>query len=211
MTTAAPPAPAGTTTPPPAHAPKLRALAPYRWTLDTYRRLGPAGLFRDAKTMLLRGELFVMTLPGPHHNLCLGLLEDWLRGAFAVGHHVRNQMAFDIGTDSDPGPDLAVVVGSRRDYADQQPTGAALIVEIADSSLAIDTTTKAELYATAGVPEYWVLDISGRELIVFRDPQPLAAGLGATVYQLRNVFGPTESVSPLGAPHATVCVGDLLP
>lgn len=209
MTTAAPPAPVGTITPPPGRAPK--PLAPYRWTLDTYRRLGPAGLFRDAKTMLLRGELFVMTLPGPHHNLCLGLLEDWLRGAFAVGHHVRNQMAFDIGTDSDPGPDLAVAAGSRRDYADQQPTSAVLVAEIADSSLAIDTTTKAELYATAGVPEYWVLDISGRELIVFRAPQPLAAGLGATAYQLRTVFGATESASPLGAPHANVRVGDLLP
>jgi Uma2 family endonuclease len=61
------------------------------------------------------------------------------------------------------------------------------------------------------VPDYWVLDLTARELVIFRDPNPLPAGLGATAYRQRNTFGPTASVSPLAAPAATVTVADLLP
>ncbi|QJW97441.1 Uma2 family endonuclease [Frigoriglobus tundricola] len=120
-------------------------------------------------------------------------------------------MGSDIGTDNDPGPDLAVVPGGMRDYATATPTRAILIVEIAHTTLAIDTTTKAELYATAGVPEYWVLDLEHRQLIVFRDPQPLPQGLGATAYKTHLTLGPTDHVSLLAAPNAGVLVGNLLP
>ena len=65
-----------------------------------------------------------------------------------------------------------------------------------DATLDHDLTTKAELYATAGVPEYWVLDVNARELHVFRDPQPLPATLGATVYQTHTTHPATDSVSP---------------
>jgi Uma2 family endonuclease len=168
-------------------------------------------VFDGLKTMLLDGEIYAMTLPAPPHNLSLGLTEDWLRVAFATGHHVRNRMAFDVGARDDPGPDLAVVVGSRRDYAARQATAAVLVVEVADSSLFVDTTTKAELYATAGVPDYWVLDLEHRQLLVFRDPQPLPKGLGATAYRTHLTFTPTDRVSPLAAPTASVLVSDLLP
>ena len=73
---------------------------------------------------------------------------------FTAGYHVRNQMAFDVGTRNDPGPDLAVVAGSRSELATKQTTSAMLVVEVAESSLTLDTTTKAEFYATAGVPDY---------------------------------------------------------
>ena len=135
----------------------------------------------------------------------------WSRTAFAVGHVVSVQMPFDILSDTEPNPDLAVVVGSPRDYASANPTTAALIVEVADSSLFLDTTTKAEKYATAGVQDYWVIDLENRQLIVFRDPAPLPADLGANAYRQRNTFGPDATVSPLAAPEAVVRVGDLLP
>jgi Uma2 family endonuclease len=184
---------------------------PYRWTIAAYRKLGRTGLFDGLRTMLLRGEIFVVPNPNPPHNLSLGLAEDWLRAVFATGHHVRNQMGFDIGTEDDPGPDLAVVVGGRRDYATRQASAAVLVVEVADSSLLTDTTTKAESYATAGVPDYWVIDLVNRQLLVFRDPQPLPAGLGATAYRTHLTLGPADTVAPLAAPQATVTVADLLP
>lgn len=183
----------------------------YRWSIDAYRQLGRTGLFADMRTLLVDGEILAMSLPDPPHNLSLGLVEDWLRATFAIGHHVRNQMAFDVGTENDPGPDLAVVVGSRRDYADRQATTAILVVEIADSSLFLDTTRKAELYATAGVPEYWVIDLEHRQLHIFRDPAPLPAGLGATAYRTRTTFSPTDSVSSLAQPSATIRVLEMLP
>jgi Uma2 family endonuclease len=203
-------------TPPPAQpfAPGTPAAAgpqPHRWTIAEYRELGKTGLFHDKKTMLLDGVLYVMTLPNPPHDLSLGLADDWLRAVFAAGHHVRNQMGFDVGTATDPGPDLAVVAGARRDYVGRTPTTAVLLVEVADSSLLTDTTTKAEWYATAGVPEYWVIDVAGRQLHVFRGPVALPAGLGATAYRTHLTLDATSTVAPLAAPHAAVTVADLLP
>jgi Uma2 family endonuclease len=184
---------------------------PHRFTIEEYRKLGETGLFEDMKTMLIQGELFTMGMPKPPHDFALSATYEFLRAICPAGHHVRNQLGFDIGTNNDPGPDLAVVPGAIRDYATITPTTAVLIVEVAHTTLFMDTTTKAELYATAGVPEYWVIDLEHRQLIVFRDPQPLPTGLGATAYRTHLTFGPTDSVSPLVAPTASVLVGDLLP
>ncbi len=186
-------------------------LQPLRWTVDEYRRLGKTGLFDGVRTMLLHGEIFAMPMPEPPHNTSLGLTHEVLQRVFAVGHHVRNQTAFDVGTRNDPGPDLAVVPGSFRDYATRQANTAVLIVEVADTSLFVDTTTKAELYATAGVQEYWVVDVDGRQLFVFRDPVPLPQGLGATAYRTHLIFHPGDSVAPLALPAASIAVADLLP
>jgi Uma2 family endonuclease len=183
---------------------------PHRFTLSEYRKLGESGLFHDRKTMLIHGELFTMTMPGPLHDISLNLAQEILRAICPAGHHVRNQQGFDIGTDNDPGPDLAIVAGSIRDTT-ATPTRAILIVEVADTSLTMDTTTKAELYATAGVPEYWVIDLEHRQLILFRDPQALPKGLGATAYKTHLTFGPTDRIAPLFAPNASVLVSDLLP
>ena len=95
---------------------------PYRWTCDEYRTLRGAGRFNDRRVMLIEGEILIMPLPDPPHNLSVGLIDDWLRMVFTAGYHVRNQMAFDVGTRNDPGPDLAVVVGARRDLATRQAT-----------------------------------------------------------------------------------------
>jgi Uma2 family endonuclease len=184
---------------------------PYRFTIEAYRTLGVTGLFHDMKTMLIDGEILTMTLPSPPHDTALNLTYEFLRVAFPSGHHIRNQQGFDVGTHNDPGPDLAVVVGSIRDYTAHTPTTAVLVIEIADSSLFFDTTTKAELYATAGVSDYWVIDLENRKLLVFRDPVTLPVGLGTTAYRTHQTFGPTDSIAPLAAPTASVRVADLLP
>ena len=108
-------------------------------------------------------------------------------------------------------PDSAVVPGSPRDYHGRHPTTAALVVEVADTTLTTDTTEKAERYVTAGVADYWVLDVDGRRLLVFRDPAPLPAGLGATAYRTCLALGPADTVAPLAAPNNPVAVADLLP
>ncbi|HET6575653.1 MAG TPA: Uma2 family endonuclease [Fimbriiglobus sp.] len=184
---------------------------PFRWTIEQYRELGKLDVFQGVRTMLIDGEIYTMVMPNPPHDTALALTEEWLRTAFPTGHHVRTQKGFNIGTRNDPGPDLAVVPGSIRDYATQTPTTAVLIVEVTETSLFTDTTTKAELYATAGVPDYWVIDLENRRLLVYRDPEPLPAGLGATAYRNHLAFSPADSVSPLAAPHSSIAVADLLP
>ena len=205
-----PPQPAGTTTPPSAGA-LVVGPQPYRWTVAEYQLLHRRGLLSQKRTILIDGEVLEMPNPGPPHTFALRRLDLWLLRVCPPGHHVRNQASFDVGTRHDPGPDLAVVPGVDNDYLAAAPRAATLIVELADSSLFLDTTTKAELYATAGVPDYWVLDLEHRQLLVFRDPEPLPEGLGATAYRTRLTYGTGESVSPLAGPHATITVADLLP
>lgn len=192
-------------------APAATGWEPFRWTIAQYRELGKTGFFDNVKTMLINGEIFTMVMPRPPHDTALALTLQWLQSVFGQGYYIRGQMGFDIGLANDPGPDVAVVTGSIRDYSTQTPTTAVLVVEISDSTLAMDTTTKAELYATAGVPDYWVIDLVNRQVIVFRNPQPLPAGLGATAYRTRLVFGPTDAVSPLAAATASTQVANLLP
>jgi len=187
------------------------AWKPYRWTISEYRDLDKTGLFHDVKTMLIDGEIFVMPLPSPPHDASLGLTAEFLRSAFTKGVHIRNQQGFDIGTRNDPGPDLAVVTGAIRDFTTSTPTEAILIVEVAVTSLRMDTTTKAELYASAGVPEYWVIDVPGRELHLYRDLVANPEGLGADAYRTRRVLKETDTISPLAAPTAVVKVSELLP
>ncbi|MFO0805514.1 MAG: Uma2 family endonuclease [Gemmataceae bacterium] len=198
--------------PPKTVSPPAPSWKPFRWTISEYRDLDKTGLFHDVKTMLLDGEIFVMAAPSPPHDVAMVLTETYLRRAFTgTNTYLRNQMGFDIGKWNDPSPDLAVVGGSIRDHATRTPTEAILIVEVAVTSLATDTTTKAELYASAEVPEYWVIDVPGRELHLYRDPVAHPEGLGADAYRTRRVLKESDSLSPMAASAAVVKVSDLLP
>ena len=196
-----PPAPA---TPPPVGGPR-----PWRCTRAQYAQLGAAGFFTEKRYQLIRGEIIDMGKEGPRHFTMVGVAVEVFRAAFGAGFYIRQ--AGPIGfEDSEPEPDVAVVPGSIRDYIADHPATALLAVEVAETSLAYDTTTKAELYATAGIPEYWVVDLEGRRLLVYRDPAPLAAVLDASAYGTQLVYTAGDAVTPLHAAHA-VNVGDLLP
>jgi Uma2 family endonuclease len=129
------------------------------------------------------------------------------RAAFGTGWRFRVQLPLVLGLDTDPMPDFAMVAGNPRDSS-AHPTTAALVVEVSDTTLALDLTEKAEFYATAGIADYWVLDLEGRRLLVFRDPGSLPDG--ARAYRTHLTLGPSDSVSPLAAPGATICVKQLL-
>ena len=197
-------------TPPPV-GPILRRSQPgqKRWTRKQFQYLGDLGLFEGCRAMLIRGEIWEEGPMDPPHATGISKTTRYLFRVFPDVPHVRIQMPLDCGADTEPHPDLAVVPGHPDDYATAHPTRAELVIEVADSSLQFDLTTKAELYATARFPEYWVLDVIGRELHVLRDPGPLAAG--GTAYRDAAVIDAAGSVTPLAAPTATVRVADLLP
>jgi Uma2 family endonuclease len=138
----------------------------------------------------------------PPHAITLGLVEGAVQAAFGAGWWLRHQSPLVLGKDTDPEPDLAVVPGRPRDYSGH-PTTATLVVEVADTSLQFDTNDKRLLYAAAGIPEYWVVDINGRRLLIYRDPQ-------GGDYATRLTLGSADSVIPLAAPAATVRVADML-
>jgi Uma2 family endonuclease len=180
---------------------------PWKWTREQYYKLGELGFFDGRRVELIRGEIVEMSPKNWSHVVGCRKTAESLERAFAGIGWVSRQEPVNL-SDSDPEPDVSVLPGRVEDYADH-PTTAALIVEVAESSFFYDTTTKAGLYAEKGIPEYWVLDLENRRLLVFRDPAPIPAG-GAS-YRTQKVFGPADSVSPLAAPSASVAVADLLP
>jgi Uma2 family endonuclease len=182
-----------------------------RWTTKLFHNLCDTGLMEGRSVILVNGEIVELPPPNPRHNLGLTLADAVLRGIFGTGFFVRNQMALDLNLHTDPVPDLAFVKGSARDLGDRQATTAALVVEVSDSTLGYDTTTKAELYAAGGIADYWILDVANGLLHVYRDPVPQPDGLGADAYRIRCAYGPQDSVSPLAVPNASVKVAELLP
>ena len=174
---------------------------PVRWTCAEFHRFGDMGVFEGRRAMLIDGVILEEGPMNPPHAIALELVEVALRAAFGTGWRIRSQSPLVLGQDLDPEPNFAVMAGTPRGSSGH-PTMAALVVEVADSSLNYDTNEKRLLYARAGIGEYWVVDINGQRLLVYRDPQ-------GGDYATQQVFGPADSVSPL-AVAAAVRVADLL-
>jgi Uma2 family endonuclease len=180
---------------------------PFRFSREQYYRLGELDFFQGRRVERIHGEIVEMSPMGWNHFLATQLTADALRLIFHTTSWVSVQSPITL-VDSDPEPDVAVYPGKPRDYT-FHPSQALLVVEVAETSLAYDTTTKAELYATAGLADYWVLDLENRQLLVFRDPAPIPDG--GSAYRQRLTFTANDTVSPLAMPTATVRVLELLP
>jgi Uma2 family endonuclease len=179
---------------------------PVRFSRQQYFRLAALGFFDGKRVERVRGEVVEMSPTDWTHVVACRRTGEVLEAVFAgVGWVSRGDQPIALA-DSDPEPDVMAVAGRFEDYSDH-PTTALLIVEVANTTLARDTTTKVELYAEAGIPEYWVLDLLNRRLLVYRDPIPGAP----PTYLTRLTFGAPDAVSPLAAPAASVRVADLLP
>jgi Uma2 family endonuclease len=152
--------------------------------------------------MLIDGVILEEGPMNPPHAVTLELVEEALRTAFGAGWRFRSRSPLVLGQDLDPEPDFAVIAGTPRGTS-AHPTTSDLVVEVADSSLAFDTNEKRLLYARAGIREYWVVDVNGRRLLVYRDPR-------AGDYATQQALGPADAVAPLAKPTAAVQVADLL-
>jgi Uma2 family endonuclease len=181
------------------------------WTVEQFHQVNATRVFEGRRPFLLDGVIWEQGPMNPPHANALYLLGEAVRAIFGAGWVVRVQMPLKVDEDNDPFPDLAGAAGGPRDFFTAHPTTATLVVQVADTSLSEDLSVKAERYATAGVPDYWVPDIINRRMHVLRDPQPLTKGLGETAYKNQQILSPTDRVSPLAAPTASILVGDLLP
>jgi Uma2 family endonuclease len=179
-----------------------------RFTTSEYERMGTQGIFApDERVELVEGEILVMTPQGSRHTTVVHACADQLRGAFGTGFYVRIQSPLAIEPDSEPEPDVAVVLGSLDDYAKEHPKTAVLIVEVADTTLSHDRR-KAAVYARARIQDYWIANLVDGVLEVHRNPGESEKGTWS--YADIKSLQPTETVHPLGAPKAKVKVSDLL-
>ncbi|GAB4211658.1 MAG: Uma2 family endonuclease [Roseiflexaceae bacterium] len=181
------------------------------WTRREYNQLAQIGMFTGKRVELIEGQVIVMSPMGSLHATAIALAARALEPAFGPGYFTRWQMPFAIGERSEPEPDLAVIQGDVRDYVDDHPSIAALLVEVADTSLAYDRDTKGSLYAGAGVADYWIINLAARQLEVYRRPISEPSAAHGFVYGDKAIFRAGDTLSPLAQSGALIKVADLLP
>lgn len=126
-------------------------------TRAEYEKMVEVGVFGEERVELLYGVIITMPPKGPPHESAIQRLTKRLVSAVGDRAEVRVHSSFAASDGSEPEPDLAIVPPGA--YRDAHPSEAFLVIEVADSSLAIDRGTKAQLYAESGVPEYWVVNV----------------------------------------------------
>lgn len=183
-----------------------------RWTRIEYERLIDTGILReDEPVELVDGQLIVREPRHAPHAAATQLVADALRAAGAAGWHVRVQLPLAIDPDSEPEPDVALVAGTPREYVEEHPATAALVVEVAFGSLQLDRTVKGALYARARVPEYWVVNLADDMVEVYREPGQVPGPPPAWGYTSVERLRAGDVVAPLAIPSARLAVADLLP
>jgi Uma2 family endonuclease len=182
-----------------------------RWKRVEFENLIEMGLFGpDERLELVGGLLLVREPQGGSHAFAVELVADALRSAVGDTARVRVQLPLALGDDSQPEPDVSVVAGTLRDATRALPSTALLIVEVSESSLGLDRTYKASLYARAGVSDYWIVNLIDRLVEVRRDPvRAPTAPLGWRYRSVRRLAA-GDVVAPLIAPRARIRVDQLL-
>ncbi|HEX2174118.1 MAG TPA: Uma2 family endonuclease [Dehalococcoidia bacterium] len=150
-------------------------LTTHRFTVADYHRMVEARILdEDDRVELIEGEIVDMSPIGRKHAVCVARLTDVFGERLRRRAVVWPQNPIRLDEHTEPQPDLALLRWRSDYYAERDPTPAdvLLLIEVCDTSLAVDRDLKALLYARAGIPEVWVLDLNGRDVIVFRDPAP---------------------------------------
>ncbi len=191
---------------------KAPPLPLWRMPRDRYDRLVEAGIFGpEDRIELLDGLLVAREPQGGRHATVVGLVRAALEKAFGSAYHVREEKPIALDEQSEPEPDVVVVPGRLRDYLAAHPSRPVLVVEVADTSLALDRLRKGRLYARAGIADYWVVNLIDEVLEVYREPVRAPSAHGDWKYHSVRLLRRHAIVSPLAAPRARIRVAALLP
>jgi Uma2 family endonuclease len=146
---------------------------PHRLTVDDYYRMAEAGVLSpDDRTELIEGEIVDMAPIGSVHADVVMLLTKRLFAVVGDSAGVRTQLPVRLSKHSEPQPDVALVKAKPGGYrrAHPSPGEVLLLIEVGDTTLRYDLNKKARLYATHGIPEYWVVDLVGNCVVRHRRP-----------------------------------------
>lgn len=178
----------------------------YRLTSAIFHEMVEKGILsEDDRLELIEGELVTMSPIGPEHSGIVDQLAAILIKQLGDRAVVKVQGPLQLDESTEPQPDL-ILLEPRRDYYKHslpRPIDVALVIEVADSSLAYDRAIKMPLYAGAGIPEAWIVNLIDRWIEVYRDPSPA----GYTT-MLKILAG--KSISPRAFDDVVVTVDELL-
>ena len=176
-----------------------------------YERLVDLGVFVGERLELLDGLLVVSEPQGSRHAATVRRVLRALRAAVGDAWQIDSQLPLALDDDSEPEPDIAVVAPDPTAYREAHPSRAVLIVEVADASYRVDRENKTSLYARAGIPECWIVDLARETVEVHRVPEKWAGAPYGWRYAAVMALRPPATVEPLVAPGARIPVADLLP
>ncbi|WP_394839125.1 Uma2 family endonuclease [Pendulispora rubella] len=180
----------------------LEHATPRRFARAEYDRMLELGFFRGEHVELIRGTLLQMAPTGPQHASRVTALMEAFVPPLLNRATVRVQQPFVAHDESEPAPDVALVPFGP--YAGMHPERAFLVVEVADSSLEYDRTTKAALYAESGVDEYWIVNLRDGAVEVHGAPTD---GRYARIERVTK----GAMLAPLAFPDAVVPLDRLFP
>jgi Uma2 family endonuclease len=167
------------------------------FTVDEYYRMAEAGILNeDDRVELIDGEIVEMAPIGPEHASIVARLNNLLVTGAGGAAIVWPQNPVRLSNITEPQPDLALLRWREDFYRRGHPQAddVIVVIEVADSSLAYDRDVKAALYARAGIPEFWLVDVNQRRVTIFRGPAPDSY---RTVIEAQGA----DSISPVAFPQ----------
>jgi Uma2 family endonuclease len=151
----------------------------YKWSIDRYHQIIAAGILdeplveglRQRSVELLQGEIIVMSPEGESHAYYNTEVADYLRELLGNKVKIRDAKPITLPNDSEPAPDIAIVKPLGTAYLEHHPYPDDIfwLIEFANTTLKKDLGVKKKIYAAAGIPEYWVVNLQATELKIFRD------------------------------------------
>ena len=181
-------------------------------SVDQYHRMIQAGILIEGEPIeLLEGYLVNKMPQNPPHAATTSRLTSRLPRQLPTGWFLRGQLPVTL-SDSEPEPDAAIVRGDVTSFDRRHPAPPdfGIVVEVADSTLVFDRRDKGRIYARAGIPVYWIVNVADRQVEVYTDPQP---GASPPAYATRTDYLPGQDVPILldGQAVSAIPAADLLP
>ncbi|HEX5370577.1 MAG TPA: Uma2 family endonuclease [Dehalococcoidia bacterium] len=176
------------------------------FTVEEYERLAEAGiLHEDEHVELIEGEIVEMVPIGSHHSGTVKRLNALLMRRFGSVAVIGVQDPVRIGSLSEPEPDISVLKARADFYTSRNPSAedVLLLIEVSDSSLKIDPSIKLPIYASAAIPEVWLVDLTSDAIEVFSEPP-------GSSYTKMRVARRGESIAPLAFPDLMIVLNDIL-
>jgi len=183
----------------------------HRFTRAEYYQMAAMGLFNDKRVELIAGEILDMPPQTNPHALTIMILNNFLTKHMVEGFLVRCQLPLAVADDHAPEPDFAVIKGKIEEIKDH-PSTALLVIEISYESLKRDRK-KSVVYAQAGVQEYWIINVEGREIIQHTVPRPASSvnGDSQAKYATIRAYAASENIACTVLPLPPRQVEQLLP
>ena len=168
------------------------------------------GRFEGQRVELIDGEIITMPPMSEAHAQSVSKVTTKVTVPLHEQFVIRCQNPFNAGENGRPEPDIAVVRPESLD-PNQPPSEAILLVEISKATLQYDRTTKASLYASLGIADYWIVNLTDNQVEVYRQPIAHASGEFGHDYASRQIYQRGQSVALLEVPTVSIAVDDMLP